>query len=172
MLLLDAAGVVQYMNRAARVMLGRGHGMSLRNRRVAFASAADTAALESCLEHRTSSRLLRVGGSNHAHRPYAVLISSNAAPDGAGGFSVFIHEPLGRHGPVSTQVLRELYGLTPAEARLTNALDVGQSLKSAAGTGGISLNTAKTVLKKVFVKCEVGTQAELLQLLSLGPRTV
>jgi DNA-binding CsgD family transcriptional regulator len=83
-----------------------------------------------------------------------------------------VHEPLGKQRPVPTQVLRGLYDLTAAEARLANALYMGQSLQSAAGTGGISHNTAKTVLKRVFVKCEVGTQAELLQLLSLGPRTL
>ena len=38
-LLLDAEGVVQFMNRAARVMISRGHGLSLRKRRLTFASA-------------------------------------------------------------------------------------------------------------------------------------
>ncbi len=90
--------------------------------------------------------------------------------EASAGFCVFIHEPLGRQRPVPVQVLKELYGLTAAEARLVNSLYVGQSLQSAAATGGISLNTAKTVLKHVFVKCEVSSQAELLQLLALGPR--
>jgi DNA-binding CsgD family transcriptional regulator len=170
--LLDADGVVQHMNRAARAMLSRGHALSLRQSRLAFADAGDAAVFERCLEHKIASRLLRIGGPNHADRPYAVLVSPNGGPEGTAGFSVFIHEPPGRQSPVPTQVLRELYGLTPAEARLANALYVGQSLRSAAGTACISINTAKSVLKKVFVKCEVGTQAELLQVLSLGPRTL
>jgi len=171
-LLLDAAGVVQFMNRAARVMLSRGHGLSLRTRRLTFASASSQAAFEACLAGKPGNLLLRVSGPNHAHRAYSALVSPLESPDGAGGFCVFIHEPLGRQRPVPAQVLRQLYGLTAAEARLVNALYVGQSLQLAAATGGISLNTAKTVLKRVFVKCEVGTQAELLQLLSLGPRTL
>jgi DNA-binding CsgD family transcriptional regulator len=171
-LLLDATGVVQHMNRAARAMLNRGHGLSLIGRRLVFASPADTAALESCLERRAGSRLLHVGGPNRAHHCYAVLVSPNVSPGGVDGFTVFIHEPFGKHSPVPMQVLRELHGLTPAEARLANALYVGQSLRSAAGTVGVSLNTAKSVLKRVFAKCEVGTQAELLQLLALGPRTL
>jgi DNA-binding CsgD family transcriptional regulator len=169
-LLLDADGVVQYMNRTARAMLNRGHGLSMRNRRLAFATADATAALDACLHGGEGNLLLRVGGPNHAHRPYSVLVTPLEGPEASAGFCVFIHEPLGRQRPVPVQVLKELYGLTAAEARLVNSLYVGQSLQSAAATGGISLNTAKTVLKHVFVKCEVSSQAELLQLLALGPR--
>lgn len=171
-LLLDADGVVRFMNGAARVMLNRSHGLTLRERRLVFAESAAATAFEACVERKADSLLLRVGGPNHAHRPYAVLVSVLGGQDAPGGFCVFIHEPLGRQRPVPAQVLRELYGLTAAEARLTNALYVGQSLQSAAGTVGIAHNTAKSVLKRVFVKCEVGTQAELLQMLSLGPRTL
>ena len=53
-----------------------------------------------------------------------------------------------------------------------NALFVGMSLRTAAGQAGITLNTAKSTLKKVFAKCAVGSQAGLLQLLALGPRTL
>lgn len=171
-LLLDAGGVVRFMNRPARAMVNRGHGLSLRRGRLAFAGAAATESLKACLERSAGSLVLRVGGPNHAHRPYSVLVSPLELQDASGGFCVFIHEPLGKQRPVPTPILRELYGLTVGEARLVNALYVGQSLQSAAGTGGIAHNTAKSVLKRVFVKCEVGTQAELLQMLSLGPRTL
>ena len=171
-LLLDAKGVVRFMNGAARAMLNRGHGLSLRNRRLAFAGANATEALNACIERKSGSLLLRVGGPNHAHGAYGVLVSPLESQDGPGGFCVFIHEPPGKQRPVPAQVLRQLYGLTASEARLANALYVGQSLRSAAGTVGISHNTAKSVLKRVFVKCEVGSQAELLQMLALGPRTL
>jgi DNA-binding CsgD family transcriptional regulator len=171
-LLLDADGVVQFMNRAARVLISRGHGLSLRKHRLTFASASAQAAFEACRAGKRASLVLRAGGPNHAHRPYSVLLSPLESPDGAVGFCVFIHEPIGKQRPVPAQVLRQLYGLTAAEARLVNALYMGQSLQSAAATGGISHNTAKSVLKRVFVKCEVGSQAELLQLLALGPRAL
>jgi DNA-binding CsgD family transcriptional regulator len=171
-LLLGADGTVRFMNRTARAMLNRGHGLSLRKGRLTFAGADATEALDACVEQMTGSLLLRVGGPNHAHGAYSVLVSPLESRDEPNGFCVFIHEPPGKQRPVPAQVLRQLYGLTAAEARLANALYVGQSLQSAAGTGGISRNTAKTVLKRVFVKCEVGSQAELLQLLALGPRVV
>ena len=48
----------------------------------------------------------------------------------------------------------------------------GLGLESAAQQLHISINTAKTHLHHVFVKCDVHSQGELLQLLSLGPRTL
>jgi len=69
-------------------------------------------------------------------------------------------------------LLRQLYGLTAAEARLTGQLFMGQSLVQAARSLGVTSNTAKSTLKRVFAKCAVGSQTELVQLLALGPRTL
>jgi DNA-binding CsgD family transcriptional regulator len=73
---------------------------------------------------------------------------------------------------VAASVLRQLYGLTPAEARLANELFGGQSLAESAKISGISVNTAKSMLKRIFTKCAVHSQSELLLLFSLGPRTL
>jgi DNA-binding CsgD family transcriptional regulator len=82
-----------------------------------------------------------------------------------------IYEPHGeRHFP--KRILRELYGLSDAEADLTLLLFAGESLDAASQHLHISVNTAKTHLHHVFVKCDVHSQGELLQLLSLGPRTL
>jgi len=59
-----------------------------------------------------------------------------------------------------------------AEARLTGQLFMGQSLVQAARSLGVTSNTAKSTLKRVFAKCAVGSQTELVQLLALGPRTL
>ena len=160
------------MNRAARTMISRGHGLSLRTRRLTFAQASSQAAFEACLAGQSGHLVLRVGGpSTPTVRTACSSVRSERRMPRAGSVCSFTNRPASR-APVPTSILRELYELTAAEARLVNALYVGQSLRSAAGTGGISHNTAKSVLKRVFVKCGVGTQAELLQLLSLGPRTL
>jgi DNA-binding CsgD family transcriptional regulator len=54
---------------------------------------------------------------------------------------------------------------------LTAELFEGYALEEAGHRLGIALSTARTHLKHVFAKCEVQSQAELLQLLALGPRT-
>jgi DNA-binding CsgD family transcriptional regulator len=86
-------------------------------------------------------------------------------------YVLMIYEPhAGRQVP--KRILQELYGLSDAEAALVVHLFEGESLESAAGRLHISLNTAKTHLQHVFRKCDVHSQGELLQLLSLGPRTL
>ncbi len=61
------------------------------------------------------------------------------------------------------------FGLSPAEARLTQQLALGQSMEDAAKALSISHNTAKTQLKKVFSKVGVKRQPELLQAIYASP---
>ena len=84
---------------------------------------------------------------------------------------LMIYEPsAGVHIP--KRILTELYCMSDAEAALTLLLFAGESLESAAHHQHISVNTAKTHLHHIFLKCDVHSQGELLQLLSLGPRTL
>ena len=72
------------------------------------------------------------------------------------------------HSPASNAlVLRQLYGLTPAEARVAQALDQGDSIQQAAEHLGISVGTARIQLKAVFAKTGATRQAELIRLLSV-----
>lgn len=66
------------------------------------------------------------------------------------------------------QVLCKLYGLTPAEARLTVALTQGASVKSYAEANSVSLNTVRTHLKAVMAKTETRSQVDLVRLLLDG----
>lgn len=171
-LLLDQGGHVQFMNRAARCILQRADGIKLRHGRLAFADSDATSALGRLLETRDTSLVLRVENLHAEGGAYRILVSPlHAVADGA-GFCVFIYEPDPHQQPPPHKVLKDLYGLTPAETRLASTLFVTGSLQHAARELGVSLNTAKTTLKRVFSKCEVATQADLLRLLSLGPRTL
>jgi len=62
--------------------------------------------------------------------------------------------------------LRRLYGLTDAEARLACSLAGGATLEEAAARAAISLNTARTHLKRIFLKTDTSRQAELVRLLA------
>jgi len=63
-------------------------------------------------------------------------------------------------------LLRLLFDLTPAEARLTRRLVEGQTLAAAAAGLSIMEATARVHLRRVFAKTGVGRQAELVRLLS------
>jgi DNA-binding CsgD family transcriptional regulator len=67
------------------------------------------------------------------------------------------------------ELLRQVFGLTPAELRLAMALQRGLTLAEAADTAEphpISLETARTQLRSVFRKVGVQRQAELLRTLA------
>jgi DNA-binding CsgD family transcriptional regulator len=63
-------------------------------------------------------------------------------------------------------LLRRIFGLTSAEARLASLVGVGLSPNAAAAQIGISHETARSQLKAIFGKTETHRQAELVALLS------
>ncbi|MEM5430061.1 helix-turn-helix transcriptional regulator [Cupriavidus oxalaticus] len=83
---------------------------------------------------------------------------------------VAIHEP-GVAPMTLPAVLRDLYGLTPAETRLALQLSTGMGLPEACEQIGIRRETGRTQLKAIFNKTATGTQAQLAHLLTrLGVR--
>ena len=69
----------------------------------------------------------------------------------------------------STQALIDLYGLTPAEARLMTALVDGERLEDYADRQGISVNTARTQSKQIFAKTGHSRQADLIREVLANP---
>ena len=63
-------------------------------------------------------------------------------------------------------LLMDVFGITPAEARLTLKLINGLSLTAAAEELGISRNTARTQLSSVFSKTDLNSQTQLVKLVS------
>ena len=66
---------------------------------------------------------------------------------------------------VSEQELTRLYGLTRGEAALATRMIQGKSLEGAATELFISAHTARTHLKRIFLKTETHRQSELVALL-------
>jgi DNA-binding CsgD family transcriptional regulator len=61
--------------------------------------------------------------------------------------------------------LRELFGLTPAEARVTVALFEGQTAQEAAESLGISFHTVRVHLGRIFEKTGAHRQTDLVRLI-------
>jgi DNA-binding CsgD family transcriptional regulator len=66
---------------------------------------------------------------------------------------------------VAAACLREVFALTPAEARLAAALASGQTLKDVAAKRGVTDGTVRGQIKSVFAKTETSGQTELVALL-------
>jgi len=83
---------------------------------------------------------------------------------------VFLTRP-GRTG-LSVEGLADLFGLTPAEARLTIAIAEGKSLNAFAESHHISSHTARTQIKRVFEKTGTHSQADLVSRVLTSPLVV
>jgi DNA-binding CsgD family transcriptional regulator len=60
---------------------------------------------------------------------------------------------------------KEIYGLSPAQVRLARAIVEGHDLAAASGLLGVSVNTLRTQLQRVFDKTGVRSQAALVRVL-------
>jgi DNA-binding CsgD family transcriptional regulator/PAS domain-containing protein len=75
---------------------------------------------------------------------------------------VFVHDPVGGNAP-TTRLLREMFGLTEAEAGLAQALCDGVSLGEYARSCAVSLNTVYTHLRRIKEKTGCKRMSELIR---------
>jgi DNA-binding CsgD family transcriptional regulator len=80
---------------------------------------------------------------------------------------VFVSDP--ETQITQAEVLRTLYGLTPAEAAVASLLAEGKSVKEIADHTTVRENTVRMHLKKVFDKTGTKRQAELVKIVLSGP---
>ena len=167
-------------NRHADEILVAGDGLTARGNILRADLADETARLERLL----NSALDRSG----RQRSSAGGTLSITRPSGAHPLSVAVvplnieMETFGERGRIAAifvtdpdipldsheQHLRELYALTAGEARLTSLLLEGKSVEEAAAAMGITVNTARTRLKRIYNKTGVRRQPELVRRLLLG----
>lgn len=90
----------------------------------------------------------------------------------AGAACMLLIRPASANALLASEVLAQVYALSPAELRLCEALLEHGSLPAAATHLHVSHNTAKTQLRSVFGKTGARTQIELLRLLTPWSRSL
>ena len=165
-ILLDADGVVLESNSLARNVLGNGNGLQVRGGRMTFADAATDLRF---------ARMLADHGRGVATRVLAAIVRRIDAPscrvlvsrlgldhDDAHGvaFVACIYRAAETRD-IEPDVLREIYGLTRAQADVARKLYAGRSVARTAAELKLSSNTIRTHLKQIFSKCEVRSQARI-----------
>jgi DNA-binding CsgD family transcriptional regulator/PAS domain-containing protein len=78
---------------------------------------------------------------------------------------IFVHDPLQRNA-ASARMLRDLFGLTEAEADLARALQAGATPGNYARTRAVSLNTVYTHLRRIKEKTGCHRMPELIRKLN------
>ena len=78
--------------------------------------------------------------------------------------------PLRRQAAVSTDILRGLFDLTPAEARIGQRLVEGATIKETADSFGIAVETARSHVKSILAKSGMSRQGDFVAAVSSLPR--
>ena len=172
-----AKGLVLFANRAAARILAANDGLFVRNGMLACSSGEVAGRLLAALDRAVDQETPPRGGLDvlsierkRCDRPLNVWVTplaGSGSDDVTAG--VFISDP--GFSVTPDPWLLGLYRLTPAEETLALALLRGDSVTVAARQMGISLNTARTHLKRVFHKTSTRRQGELISLLATGLST-
>lgn len=171
-LLVDAQARPVHQSEAAIAILRAGDSIRLEQGELACARQDETRELRrligmASIAHGNGGRLaIRRDGVGP---PLSALVLpwrgqhswSQARPATA---MVVVNDPL-RATPTDAQHLRELYGLTPAEARTALALLDADRLQDIADRFGVSLSAVRLNLQRAFEKTGTHRQAELVRLL-------
>jgi DNA-binding CsgD family transcriptional regulator len=184
LILLDARGLNILVNRSAQAILDQRDGLSLSPDGLRAGRPDLTAQLRvlvSAASQAGSGHGLGTGGAlslprASGKRALSVLIT----PLSVGRYelgrrvasvAVFVTDPE-KAIETSPESLRRLYGLTAAEAKLACRLLAGETLHEVRDELGITMNTARTHLKRIFTKTGVQRQSELMQTLLRSPAQI
>jgi DNA-binding CsgD family transcriptional regulator len=175
-MLLDRRARLVYANAAARALDAPEGPLRLRGAKVTAHAPPHSQRLAELIRMALNGA---PAGSMSVPRPsdsspLTILVSSVRGRD-VGRFTdlsmrdaavlLFIVDPANRAG-VPLAWIVDAYGLTPAEARVAIAASSGLTIPETAHRLGISPNTIKTHLRKVFAKTGTSRQAELARLMA------
>lgn len=180
--LIDSEQKVCFANRTAHETLAMQDGLELRDERLhALEPLADSKLTDLIRQACTPQEaeddppgggllLERPSGK----RPYSILVSPLDTDEqlvfgsGSPAVVVFVTDPE-RRERVPDDLLRGIYGLTPAEARLACLLAAGLTLDEAARELGTARGTVRVHLERVFRKTGTNRQPDLIRLLLTSP---
>jgi DNA-binding CsgD family transcriptional regulator/PAS domain-containing protein len=176
--LLDARGQIVFMNRKASEIVAQHDGLLATRNGLRAERQEESALIAKTVQAATSTskadNLAATGTlfvSRRARPPLQVLIcpirdSASSALCAAPSVRViaFVSDPSQTRRP-APDVLRTLFGLTPAECRVALLLSDGHAPAKIADMVGVTTHTVRSQIKSIFSKTGVKRQSELIRLL-------
>lgn len=170
--LIDRHGSVFRLNAAAEQLLGL--ELQIRNGQLVWSDHRATTLLNSSLHQllwggMASGPAAPVVLPREHGRPvvaYPTQLTTLAQDILAPARAAVVFVDLARQTATSDHILRSVFGLSPAEARLAMRISSGESLEFAADALGVAYETARNHLKAVFAKTDTHRQAEVVSLLA------
>jgi DNA-binding CsgD family transcriptional regulator len=175
--LTDAFGHVAEANRLARVILGEGDGLLIRDGILRAGGGGDNAKLARLIHEAAGARVLPMSGVMQVERPsgrrsIALVVSPTrnvASPFGRSHAVCVSFADPERAAEADVDLLARLYGFTPREAAVAALLLKGRSPREAADELAMNENTVRTHIRHLFDKIGVERLADLVRLLMQGP---
>ncbi len=175
--LVTGKGRVRHMNRLAATYLESRDGLLLQGGRVTAKDLHEAAQLESLIAGATSSgrngseavpggaiKLSRLGAQSSLQVTVLPVPEQNQIAGSESSALILVSDPSSSPRP-RTALMRQLYGLTPAEARVANLLLEGIEAREAAEQLAITLETCRFHIKRVMAKTGTRRQTELMRLM-------
>jgi DNA-binding CsgD family transcriptional regulator len=181
LVLVDATARVMFANCNARAVLNCRDGLAICRGELIAQEGIARAALRAMLaaainpgigRGKSNARAMLI--SRATKRPLQMVAvplrpETCATPKKAVA-AVFITDP-DQRPPARPEMLRALFDLTAAEAKLATILLGGKSLSEAADENGVGRETVRSQLKSIFLKTGTRRQSELMALLVRLPAT-
>jgi hypothetical protein len=167
-----AGGRIVEMNSAAERILAGSHALTVRHGRLVATDAVENAHLSALFvgaglggtPNETSGRIL-IGRVDARYRLIVTVIPLRGAlsSDEHPLVVIRVANLLDQSSPATG--LRSLFGLSPAEERLSHGLMRGRTLQELTVEFGVQMPTLRVQLRSVLRKCGVQRQVDLLQVL-------
>ena len=160
-----------HSNRAAEQILARGTDLLIRDGLLSCRTAERTAQLQRLVLQESGCTFTMERGNDLP--PLHLLVSPlNSHGENYGRnlpiSLVYIFETV-RNSQRIEDVIRTLYNLSPKEAQIAAKLVLNPELKDAAQAMGITYNTARTHLKRIYAKTNVNRLSALVHMIVTGP---
>lgn len=169
---LNAQGKLIFANAVARAIFDQASALRLSGERLSAAIPAQSRKLQALVQSALAGRGQR-GGGTIVQGPEGQILSvvvdaaSSAMRERSGGaVLVYLSDLHARAGAGCEQTLRQLFGFTPAESRVAGGIAAGESVQNVAKNIGITYETARFTLKRVYEKLDVHKQGELVAVIN------
>ncbi len=161
-LLLDASLRLEWANPAAQALCDRHPSLVVVHGGARGRLGAPLAAAAESVRRSDGELVLPATVTTPSGRLRFILCAGSRSPAAALGRSVVVFADDGTEASVSPTLMTRHFGVTSAEARVVVGLAGGRPLTQVATSLGIGHETARSQLKSVFRRLQVGSQAELL----------
>ena len=171
-ILAGAGGRVLAANRTAQEIISLKDGLEFSREYLRTALHQETSVLRNLIVAGRAPVLMSLSRPS-GKRPLSVLIRSLSQDRDASSTEwpvavVFVSDPDQRLD-VDPAAVKDLYGLTPAEAAVASLVGVGRPVLEAARRLGVQTNTVRMQLKQVYAKTGARRQSALVYLIMTGP---